>query len=127
MPECEVEKARNIIEAEAKVLSKLIVQAAQGHRDEYYLDLDLVHHHLDLDPDHHPNLMHLLIVIPIGKKRKARPIWFSAANSSDTGRPLNSCFSINIIIFPCHYKPHRPYIVIMIISTCHGKDDWASA
>ena len=33
---------------------------------------------------------HLLMVIPMGKKRKALPIWFSAANSSDTGRPLNS-------------------------------------
>ena len=97
MPEREVDKAGHVVQAEPQVLSKLIVQAAQGHHDEYYP-------HLDLDPDHHPNLMHLLIVIPIGKKRKARPIWFS--NSSDTGRPLNSCFSINIIIFSCHHKPY---------------------
>ena len=34
--------------------------------------------------------VNLLMVIPMGKKRNALPIWFSAANSSDTGRPLNS-------------------------------------
>ena len=43
MPECEVDQAGHIVEAEAQVLSKLIVQAAQGHRYEHYSH---IHHHL---------------------------------------------------------------------------------
>ena len=42
IPECEVDQAPHIVEAEAQVLSKLIVQATQGHRNEHHPHLHQV-------------------------------------------------------------------------------------
>ena len=46
MPECEVDQAGHIVKAEAQVLSKLVVQAAQGHRDFPHIQHHLHQHDL---------------------------------------------------------------------------------
>ena len=46
MPECEVDQAGHIVEAEAQVFSKLIVQTAQGHRDYPHIHNHLHQHDL---------------------------------------------------------------------------------